>query len=82
MLGGRSTWAGFAAILNERRDEIGMHRRVLPLGAIFARWAKSLLCIAECAGVSGRGYYAARPVLDVPGRPAEAEPSLYVLGRG
>jgi hypothetical protein len=28
----------------------------------------SLLYIAECAAVSGRGYYATGPGLDVPGR--------------
>jgi hypothetical protein len=29
--------------------------------------------------VSGRGYYATEPALDVPGRPTEIKPSLYVL---
>src|SRR6266567_1985397 len=29
----------------------------------------SLLCIAECASVSGRGYYATGPTLDVLRRP-------------
>jgi len=32
--------------------------------------AENLLsCTAGCAGVSGRGYYAEGPVLDVTGRP-------------
>ena len=38
-----------------------------------------LLCIAGCAGVSGRGYYAAGPVLDVPGRPRRGEAVLVRL---
>jgi len=38
----------------------------------------SLLSIAECATVSGRGYYAIEPVLDVLRRPDRRE---AVLGR-
>ncbi len=33
----------------------------------------SLLCIAECASVSGRGYYATEPALDVLRRPDRRE---------
>jgi hypothetical protein len=58
-----------------------MHRQFLPLGASSASRAETLLsCIAGCSGVSGRGYYAAGPVLDVLRRPAEVKPSLYALG--
>ena len=46
-----------------------MHGRVLLLGTSSAGERISLLCIAGCAAVSGRGYYVAGPVLDVPGRP-------------
>ena len=54
-----------------------MHGQFLPLGASSARLAEILLsCIAGCAGVSGRGYYATGPVLDVPGRPRQGKAVL------
>ena len=46
-----------------------MHGRFLPRGASSAGGRISLLCIAECATVPGRGYYAIEPALDVPRRP-------------
>ena len=65
------------AILSERGYEVGMHRQFLPLGASSAGRAEILLsCIAGCSEVSGRGYYAAGPVLDVQDVPAEVKPSL------
>ena len=65
------------AILSECGDEIGMHRQFLPLGASSASRAETLLsCIAGCSGVSGRGYYATEPVLDVQDVPAEGKPSF------
>jgi hypothetical protein len=67
--GDRTAWAGFAAVLGEGSDEVGMHRRVLPLGTSSAGGRISLLCIAGCIAVSGRGYYVTGPALDVPGRP-------------
>ena len=78
--GDRATGAGPAAILSECGDEIGMHGQFLPLGASSASRAEILLsCIAGCSGVSGRGYYAAGPVLDVQDVPAEVKLSLSVL---
>lgn len=66
----RAARTGPLTILGERGDEIGMHRHFLPLGAISASQAEILLsCIAGCFGVSGRGYYAAGPDLDVPDVP-------------
>ncbi len=69
------------AILGECGDEIGMHRQFLPLGASSASRAETLLsCIAGCSGVSGHGYYAAEPVLDVQDVPAEVKPSFSSAG--
>ena len=57
-----------------------MHRQFLPLGASSASRAETLLsCIAGCSGVSGRGYYAPGPILDVQDVRAEVKPSLSVL---
>ena len=50
-----------------------MHGRFLPRGASSADGRISLLCIAECALVSGRGYYAAGPTRDVLRRPDRRE---------
>jgi hypothetical protein len=65
------------AILSECGDEIGMHGQFLPLGAISASRAETLLsCIAGCSGVSGRGYYTAGPILDVQDVLLEVKPSF------
>ena len=65
------------AILSECGDELGMHRQFLSLGANSASRAEILLsCMAGCSGVSGRGYYATEPVLDVQDVPAEGKPSF------
>ena len=67
------------AILSERGDEIGMHGQFLPLGASFASQADILLsCMAGCSGVSGRGYYAEGPILDVQDVSAQVKPSLWL----
>ena len=68
------------AILSECGDELGMHRQFLSLGANSASRAEILLsCMAGCSGVSGRGYYAPGPILDVQDVRAEVKPSLSVL---
>ena len=61
---------------------IGWFMEFLPLGAIRPlERAACAITHAECAGVSGPGYYAAGPQPDVQDVPAKLQPSYTSCGR-
>jgi len=54
---------------------------VPPLSAMRASWMlKWAIMHAECAGMSGPGYYAAGPLLDVQDVPAKSQASFRSVG--
>ncbi len=73
LTGDRTTLARPAAILDQGDDEVGAHGWFLPRGCESAWWTDFAVVVAECATVSGRGYYAIEPALDVLRRPSRHE---------
>jgi hypothetical protein len=64
-----TTRARPTVILDQGGEKVDMHRRLLLWSKLRQVGGNSLLYIAGCAAVSGRGYYVRGLAPDVPGRP-------------
>jgi hypothetical protein len=74
----RTTGTTPVPVLGECGNKNGMHKSLHSTRSVRQDGGDLRLCIAQCVGVSGRGYYATGPQPDVLGRLLQAEAVLRV----